>query len=240
MIEDLLKKRTNISFFRKDKVPDKKVIQEILIKANELTPHKNNFWHYELHVYGPEHAEQKKKVALATVCKSQKDYYRQDNLKDEDWQKLEKSYDDWLAYHNGNLSLHYVIKENWHFNEQVTAPYLLAYYPAHEKVKESQKQDGYFKSGRADKIFNNITKVNKAEFNQQSGMHSMVTTCLALEQGLDVSFCKCYFYNENIHSDILKKQGLTFLLGIGYRDENKRHYKSMVPKPDLDEVVKWQ
>ena len=71
-------------------------------------------------------------------------------------------------------------------------------------------------------------------------MHSMVTTLLALEQGLDVSFCKCYFYNENIHSDILKKQGLTFLLGIGYRDENKRHYKSMVRKPDLDEVVKWQ
>ena len=59
MIEDLLKKRTNISFFNK-KIPEKQVIKEMLEKAQELTPHKNNFWHYEIGVYGPEHAEQKR------------------------------------------------------------------------------------------------------------------------------------------------------------------------------------
>ena len=75
MIEEILKKRSNISFFRKDKVPDKKVIEEILKKANELTPHKNNFWHYELEVYGVEHAEQKKTLALSTVCNEHLKYY---------------------------------------------------------------------------------------------------------------------------------------------------------------------
>ena len=81
MIEDLLKKRINISFFSK-KIPDKKVVEEILEKAHNLTPHKNNFWHYEVDVYGPEHAEQKKTLALATVCSGHKDYYRQENLND--------------------------------------------------------------------------------------------------------------------------------------------------------------
>ena len=239
MIEDLLKKRTNISFFSK-KIPDKKVVEEILEKAHNLTPHKNNFWHYEVDVYGPGHAEQKKTLALATVCSGHKDYYRQENLNDNDWQKLEKAYKDWLDFNAGDNTKSYVIKDKWHFNEQVTAPYLLAYYPADAKVKESQKQGQYFTRGRAAEVFSNLTKVSKDEFNIQAGMHSMVTSMLALEQGLDVSFCRCYFYNQHIHTDVLAKKGLTFLLGIGYRDESKYQYKSWIDKPKLDEVVKWR
>ena len=34
MIEDILKKRTNCSFFREDKIPDKKIIDDILNKAH--------------------------------------------------------------------------------------------------------------------------------------------------------------------------------------------------------------
>ena len=201
MIEDLLKKRTNITFFNK-RVPDEKIITQMLVKAQELTPHKNNFWHYEIGVYGPEHAEQKKTLALSTVCNEHLKYYRQDNLKDEDWQRLRKSYNDWIDYHNGDTSKDYVVKEKWHFNEQVTAPYLLAYYPAEVKMRESQKDDRYYKSGRADKVFRSTTRVSKDEFNQQAGMNAMVTTMLAMEQGLDVSYCKCYFYNKAIHTAV--------------------------------------
>ena len=39
----------------------------------------------------------------------------------------------------------------------------------------------------------------------QAGMHSILTSTLALEKGLDASFCKCFFYNTNIHSNILRK-----------------------------------
>ena len=35
MIEDILKKRTNCSFFREDKIPDKKIIDDILNKAHK-------------------------------------------------------------------------------------------------------------------------------------------------------------------------------------------------------------
>ena len=50
MIEDVLKKRRNISFFKHDKIPDIELIRQILEKAKNLTPHKNNFWHYEVDV----------------------------------------------------------------------------------------------------------------------------------------------------------------------------------------------
>jgi len=76
MIEDILKKRTNISFFREDKIPDKKIIEDILQKAHLLTPHKNNFFQYDIEVYGPEYDEDKKYATLATVCSDVKNMYR--------------------------------------------------------------------------------------------------------------------------------------------------------------------
>lgn len=240
MIEQLLKRRSNITFFDKDKIPEQKVIKEILDKAQELTPHKNNFWHYEVGVFGPSYVEEKKTLALSTVCNDHLHHYRSDKANEEDWKKLEQAYKDWIDYHNGDMSKRHVIKEKWHFNEQVTAPYLLAYYPAEVKIKESQKDDKYFKSGRAEQVFRSITKTNRDEFNQQAGMNAMVTVMLALEKNLDVSFCKCYFYNNAIHTNILAKRKPAFLLGIGFEDKNKTHYKSWIKKPTKDEIVKWQ
>ena len=238
MIEDLLKKRSNITFFRDDKIPDKRVIEEILEKAHVMTPHKNNFWHYDLYVYGPDNIETKKNLALSSVCNSHKDYYKQEDLTEEDWQKLRKSYQDWIDFSAGDKSKEYVLKDKWHFNNQVTAPYILAYYPAKQKARPSQIETDYFQK-RAEKIFYSPETVYTDQFNQQDGFYSMVVSLLALEKGLDVSFCKCYFYNENIHSDISLKKGSAFLLGIGYKDESKRQYKTWITKPKLDEVVKW-
>ena len=114
MIEDLLKKRTNVTFFRDDKIPDKRVIEEILEKAHVMTPHKNNFWHYDLYVYGPDNIETKKNLALSSVCNSHKDYYKQEDLTEEDWQKLRKSYQDWIDFSAGDKSKEYVLKDKWH------------------------------------------------------------------------------------------------------------------------------
>ena len=52
-LTDIMKKRKNIQFF-KEEAPDKKVIDDILREAHDLIPHKNNFWHYKIRVYGPE------------------------------------------------------------------------------------------------------------------------------------------------------------------------------------------
>ena len=68
MIEEILRKRKNLNFFRDDKVPDKKVIEDILQKTHESLPTKNNLNAYEVEVYGPEHYDEKKLVALSSVC----------------------------------------------------------------------------------------------------------------------------------------------------------------------------
>ena len=241
MIEDLLKKRRNISFFKQDRIPDVALIQQILEKAKELTPHKNNFWHYEIDVYGPEHSAQKKKLAMSTVCgKHKNDHNRWSNMTLEMARELETRYDDWLAYHYGDKTKQYIKDDSWHFNNQVTAPYLLAYYPATQKMRESQKQGKYWESGKLQQTFDKVEKIHKDQFNQQAGMNAMVTTMLAVEKGLDVSFCKCYFYEPAIHNDITVKPGLAFVVGIGYGDYDRFNYKSWVVKPTFDEVIKWR
>ena len=88
-LEKQLKKRKNISFFDKNKIPDKKIIEEILEKAHYLTPHKNNFYDYEIEVYGPDYDEEKKYVAMSTVCSSGKKKYTKPDATAEDFKELE-------------------------------------------------------------------------------------------------------------------------------------------------------
>ena len=76
-------------------------------------------------------------------------------------------------------------------------------------------------------------------------MHGIVTSMMAIEKVLDASFCKCYFYNTHIHSNILRKvrtsfDNIAFTLGIGYRDEEMMKYKTWIPKADSNEIIKWQ
>ena len=74
-LTDIMKKRKNIQFF-KEEAPDKKVIDDILREAHDLIPHKNNFWHYKIRVYGPEHKEEKRRLAVSSLGGTKKDEYR--------------------------------------------------------------------------------------------------------------------------------------------------------------------
>ena len=249
-LEKTLQNRSNISFFREDKVPEKSLIDEILDKAHILTPHKNNFWHYEIEVYGPEHEEEKKYATLATVCSESKEKYSNPNATPEDFKELEKIYDLWLENHK-NINTKKEFNEmrkklnKIHFNNQVRAPYLLVYTKRNELLTDSQKNSDYYKNGRLNTIFNVNANQKSNMWLIQAGMHSILTSTLAVEKGLDASFCKCFFYNTNIHSNILRKaseksSNIAFLLGIGYKDDNKHQYKSYVPKPKINEIVKWR
>lgn len=250
MIEDILKKRSNISFFREDKIPEKSLIDDILAKAHTLTPHKNNFYHYEVEVYGPEYTEEKKYTALATVCSESKEKYSNKNATPEDFIELEKIYNFWLDRHNNmknNKDYNEMRKkiDKIHFNNQVRAPYLLVYSKRDKLLTESQKNHPYYQNGKLHSVFNVNANQRSNMWLIQAGMHSIITSALALDNGLDASFCKCFFYNTSIHSNILRKAkrrpgDIAFLLGLGYKDSKKYHYKSNVPKPTLDEIVKWQ
>ena len=103
----------------------------------------------------------------------------------------------------------------------------------------------YYKNGKLNTIFNVNANQRSNMWLIQAGMHSILTSTLAVEKGLDASFCKCFFYNTSIHSNILRKaarnsSNIAFLLGLGYKDNSKHQYKSNVPKPNLNEIVKWR
>lgn len=242
-LEELLKKRSNITFFRQDKVPSKEIIKDILKKTHNLMPHKNNLYNYEIEVYGPEHLEEKKFVAMSTVCSTEGKRFKNTN-EPKDFEELEEIYELWLESHKQKKLLDKRLK-NIHFNEQVKAPYLLVYTQKENVLTNSQKESDYYKKGRLKQIFDVDSSKGTGMWLIQSGMHSVYTTAFALEKGLDVSFCKCYFYNSNIHSNILRKavkksKDIAFLLGIGFKDESKHHYKSMVPKSNIEEIIKWR
>ena len=234
---DIMKTRHNIQFFS-DKIPNKDLIDDILKKAHLLVPHKNNFWYYRVKVYGPEHKEEKRLIGMASVGGEGKDKFRGGD--EEDIKRLGEIYDEWSSKENKKKG--YPKIEGCNFNMQVTAPYLLVYTHQKEYLSKKQENSSYFKSGKQKEIFKNqFNKKQNLDWIIQASMHGISTAYICAENKLYASFCRCYFYNHLIHTDILRPDERTaFMLGIGYRDVNKPYFQSLVGKPEYDEIVEWK
>ena len=236
-LTDIMKTRHNIQFFS-DKIPDKELIESILKKAHLLVPHKNNFWYYRVKVYGPEHKEEKRFLGMASVAGEGKDKFRGGN--EEDMKRLGEIYDEWSSEENRKKG--YPKIDGCNFNMQVTAPYLLVYTHQKNFMSKSQENASYYKSGKQKEIFRKETNSNyRFDWVIQASMHGISTAYICAENKLYASFCRCYFYNHLIHTDILRPDERTaFMLGIGYRDINKPYFQSLVGKPEYDEIVEWK
>ena len=232
-LTDIMEKRKNIQYF-KDEAPDKNIIDDILKKAHDLTPHKNNHWFYRIRIFGPEHKEEKKLLGMASATGKGKDMVRSGKKSDID--KLSKIYDEWC----NNMRRKELKVEGCNFNIQVTAPYLLVYTHQPNYMTNTQKESSYVKE-RHDIVFkSNSNLKNTKDWVIQSAMHGISTAYLCAEKDLYASFCRCYFYNHFIHTDILRPEDdIAFMLGIGYKDETKPYFPSLVKKPTYDEITEW-
>ena len=141
-LTDIMKKRKNIQFFKED-APDKKVIDDILREAHDLIPHKNNFWHYKIRVYGPEHKEEKRLLAISSLGGTKKDEYKI-TTEEQKIKELEVKYEEWMSKGSNE----------YFFNAQVTAPYLLVYTHQERFLTQHQEESALYKKGFTDKIFN--------------------------------------------------------------------------------------
>ena len=231
-LTDIMKKRQNIQFF-KEEAPDKKVIDDILREAHNLIPHKNNFWHYKIRVYGPEHKEEKRRLAISSLGGTKKDEYRA-TTNEQKIKELEKAYEEWMSKK--------VIGSNEHFfNAQLNAPYLLVYTHQERFLTKHQEESAYYKEGFTDKIFNRSAKKKGIDWITQAAMHGITTSYMCAEKDLYASFCKCYFYNKFLPNDMRREHEKTaFMLGIGYRDEDLPYYPSFNLKALYEEIVEWQ
>ena len=232
-LTDIMKKRKNILFF-KEEAPDKKAIDDMLREAHDLIPHKNNFWHYKIRVYGPEHKEEKRLLAISSVGGTKKDEYRV-STDEQKIKELEDAYERWV---NRDPSL---VKSDYFFNAQLTAPYLLVYTHQDRFLTKHQEESAYYKEGFTDKIFNRSAKTKGTDWQVQAAMHAITTAYMCAEKDLYASFCKCYFYNKFLPNDMKREHEKTaFMLGIGYKDEDSPYYPSLNLKALYEEIVEWK
>ncbi len=220
---DVLKRRHNFKYFNLKECPKKEVIEEILKEALLITPIKNDVWHFEIEVFGPEHAEEKKKLCLRTLADMDVvDEYKKGGPKEKKIDELEKLYEE----------------REEDFNVQVRAPYLLVYklFP----YKHSPNREEFGKKKKY-KIDNNVAAIG-------AGMHGYAVSILANEKGIDASFCNCFFNNDFSSNYIMNvEKDFYFFLGLGYKDGGKHNFTlesylrhKEKEKPNLDDVVRWK
>lgn len=239
-IKRLMKLRENITHFDSNP-PDRNVIDNILKDAHELIPVKNNMWNYNIDVWGPEHAQEKKIVAMQTVTGLDKRIFAKGGEEEGNVALLENIYNSWKDQREGQRDSWFKGKgkyQGFGFNDQVTAPYLLVYYqrpgrPTHKQIKQGYdaKQIAY-----ADR--------SQHQWLIAASMHGYGTTLLCAEQGLYASFCKCYYLVHKNLNNVLHPlehgfHNVAFLLGIGYRDKGMPYFKNK-KKPNYDEIVTWK
>tara|TARA_A100000164_G_C21893283_1_gene766564 strand:+ start:956 stop:1684 length:729 start_codon:yes stop_codon:yes gene_type:complete len=239
-LKKLMSFRENITHFKQDQIPEKDTIKEIIKDAHDMVPHKNNMWAYSIDVYGPEHADEKKRVAMQTVTGYSKNDFRGGGKDFDNVEKLENIYNKWIEQRKlhkfGPTSTSSGGYNGFSFNDQVTAPYLLVYRQRPGFPTKKQMEKGYRKRL--------IGYKDNMQWYISASMHGYGLSLLAAEKGLHASFCKCYFHSLANFTNILAplKHGfdnIAFLLGIGYKDKGMP-YKKNIKKPDIDEIVEWK
>lgn len=239
-LKRLMKLRENITHFDPTP-PDRTVIDNILRDAHDLIPVKNNMWNYSIDVWGPEHAQEKKIVAMQTVTGLDKRIFARGGKEEGNVAMLEDIYNNWRDQREGQRDSLFKGKGKYAgfgFNDQVTAPYLLVYYQRPGRPTHKQIQQGY-----------DAKQIAYADRSQHqwliaASMHGYGTTLLCAEQGLYASFCKCYYLVHKNMNNILHPlehgfHNVAFMLGIGYRDKGMPYFKNK-KKPNYDEIVTWK
>ena len=233
MIESLLDYRGNVQFFDEELIPPKQDIIDILNVVHQKMPHVAMKWLYNLNLLGPDDWEDKKKMAVSGFCglREKELYYRTiDILPDKDIKHLYKVYEKWRKYQREELRNDIAEPQPddpdiYCFNEQVRAPWVIAY------RRNSKKSESH----RAD---------------IQIGNHSMLTALLALQKGYDVSFCSCFIFRKEFQYNMWKdKEPIIMLtLSIGYPLLPRRtnSYGSKLPphpsagqedRPSLESII---
>lgn len=221
----LLSKRRHINKFS-EKAPDEELIKKLIWQTWKVTPSKNNFMPYKVHVLGPECVKEKQKV-LAMAQLNKKRTNERSNVMEI------KNYEE-----DG-------FNQNFEFLS--TVPYLLV---CTQRVCEPNE---YIRIGIAEgnniyeqmheSMLDDVIKTASTEV----GMFKANLTALCLEQGIDTSCIACFPH----HPEPWQEVGLDWveypvilLIGIGYCEESRQDRmrqdeKDGDKKPELETVVNY-
>lgn len=240
-----LSERYSSCLFKQNDIPSKDLINTILQESLKITPIFSNLWHHRVDVYGPEYAEDKRKVCIQTVehlgSRSKYDKRKEGQpgieVLHEDLEKFEQ------AVKTGNVK-----KEGFQilgpsedyvtFNTQVLAPYLLKFtFEPYTFGRVKPEESSPDQKGR---LGQNL------KAHQGAMAQAYAIAIIAKKYKVDSSFCGCFIINDyNVNKIWYNDQQIIKFVGLGYRDENcydgpgSKHHR-LKRRPELDDnVVRW-
>ena len=215
---DIMKKRKHVRDYDMNIIPPKKHIEEILQKAYELTPSKQNAIPYEVSVLGPDKQDDKDKIYERVVGnhKFMEKYglYPWQGERDRenpDYQHVR--YNPYLLM----ISTRWVRKTNQHYQKEISKGHYMEQMDK-ERIKRGDDSNGV---------------------GMEVGLYTTNLTGLTVEKGWDISYCLCFHRNMKYWEefDYVKFRPM-LLVSIG----KAKRYRGIIPgdtKPNIEDIVKW-
>ena len=225
---DGLRERRSISFFS-DIVPEKNIIEDILLDSVKYTPNKCSVPYHKVKVYGPEYKEDKEKLVIQTNCNPAFEKIPDGKSK---INLLKSNYEEWFDMHiNQDINAKTIKNrfDSYNFNPQVLAPYLLVFYDTHEtRIARSQP---HISMGE------NKTKIRAL---QSSSIHAYNIACFAAERKVSSSFLANISVITNYNPNKIDiNEDMVLILGLGYPEKTKWNPKYR-EHFDVNRIVEWQ
>lgn len=222
MIDELLQKRRYVKEFYKEADIPRDLVDSLLEKTWKVTPSKNNFMPYKVHVLGPEHIYYKEKVFLNCLK----------NESDGDGQDVNDIMDSRYGTQPPNYA------------NILSCSYLLVFtLRPEDKPNELQK----FLINRG----HNYEAVNEKKINKiypgaslEVGLFMDCFSALCIFHGIDVSFVGCFSKDLSDWKDLpfITHKPLSIMpIGKGkiYRDEEDAVKKGFDLRPDYNRIVNF-
>lgn len=207
MTYDILKSRKYVLEYDKDAQISESLIEFLLQKAWSVTPSKNNFMPYTVHVVGPQQQNYKDLVFLNCLSN--------EGLKDKIKDPLSSRYSKELPKYANILNCSYLIIFTMRLEDKPNLYQQMLINKGHkyEAVDESKLDDLY------------------AMTSLEVGLFADSLSIMCLEKGIDVSFTGCFHRNLEYWKNIpfvTRKPILIMTLG-----KAKKYYKDDIEKDSL-------
>jgi len=225
-VYEIIEKRRHVNKFKEDVYPDKELVQDLLYKSWKVTPSKNNFMPYTLHVLGPKCKFQKRKVWQLSMYNKKNTNERHNVMDIENYQE---------DGHNKN------------FEFLRTVPYLII---AEQRVCEpnpfvrsSIAEGNNIYEQMHEELLDDILKTTAFEV----GMFKANLSALCLEQGIDVSCIACTPHIPKpwqVSGFDFIKYPVLIVIGLGYCEESRRDVMTkeasdLDKKPEPETILRW-
>lgn len=220
---DLLSKRQHVRKY-KDKVPDKKLIEEALWQTWKTTPTKNSAMPYKVFVFGPEHKKEKELVhQMAYNC-----HVTSENI----------------AVKKGLATRTEKGVPNIHYEHLKYNPYLIC---IHAQPRQPNKH--YKERIRKGMFFDQMHESEIDKFIDTSavevGLFLQNLTSYVLEKGIDISYTSCFNRNWNEWKNVGLKHAKyrpIMLASLGYAEKYRFEEEADTEywkKPEYEEMIEW-